>query len=228
MPNPLVSATLTQQNKTDFQLSASEMLIILSFLVNLSPTVRRRLRKMATKRAGYVNDVFAAVMANLTAIPETFDITQYKNDKQLADDMLFLINILRPILEGAEDTLLVVGNQLMTYSDTCYTYLKRAAKDNLALTETVAHIATAYKRKAAKAAIKFTLPAGGATTVEHVVGNTRLVNIGTTVIKYKVDNELTYTVIEPGDSELIATGTKTVTVANVSITQEGIFSIRLK
>ena len=45
---------------------------------------------MATKRTGYVLDVYNAVLANPGAIPTTFNIDEYKKDKQLLDDLNFL------------------------------------------------------------------------------------------------------------------------------------------
>jgi len=228
MPNLNISEVLTTEQKETIVTKASDILGVLIFLVNLNPVARKRLRKMATKRAGYVNDVFIAVLANIGAIPITFNIDEYKKDKQLHDDLMFVLNVLRPIVEAVEDTLLMLGNELMTQSDAGYDYLKRAAKGNLPLTQTVAQIATAYKRKAAKAAVTYTIGVGGSVTVENIKANTRLVNLGTTVIRIKADNQSTSTAVEPGNSELIAVGAKKIAVTNVSVTVEGIFSVRLK
>jgi hypothetical protein len=234
MAKPNISAAIAPDDKAALELKASEILAILVFLVNLDPKTRKRLRKMATKRTGYVADVFTAVLANPGAIPSTFDVNEYKKDKQLFDDLLYLFGIFNPIVEAISDTMLMVGNELMTQSDSCYDYLKRAAKDNVPLTETINKIATAYKRQSPKTPNIFTIPAGGSVEVNNVVIGTRLVNNGTTVITLKAGPELPSNVkldpidIEPGNSVVIPKGYSVILVENKSATVEAIFSVRQK
>ena len=234
MPNLNISASIDPADKATLISNASHIMDILKFMVNLDPKTRKRLRKMATKRTGYVKDVYMAVLANSPAIPDTFDIDGYKSDMTLYDDLHELLGYFLPIVEGIQDTMLALGNDLMKQSDTCYNYLQRAAKDNAPLTDTVARIGTAYRRSTPKAATAFTIAAAGATVIEHVKPGTRIVNTGTSVIKFKPGNDLAskvriaYITIDPGNSEVIPKGYTSIVVENVSTTAEAIFTVRMK
>ena len=232
MPNPNISQTISDANKATIAAMPASILAILNFLVNLTPAKRKSLRKMATKRTGYVMAVFAAVIANANAIPLTFDISEYKKDVQLFQDLTNFLNLFRPVVEGMEDTMLMLGNEMMTQSDSCYDFLKRAAKDNEPLTKTVEEIATAYKRKAPAKPATYTIAPNGSVVVEKVLAGTRLVNNGTTVIRFRSGgNKETKIgqegiVVEPGNSAEIPKGYTTITVANDSGSVDGSFSVR--
>ncbi len=234
MDKPNISKVLTEANKTDLATNAAAIWVILDFMVNLDPATRKRLRKMATKRTGYVLDVYTAVMANPGAIPSTFSIDEYKKDKLLLDDLNLILGLYRPIVEAIEDTILTLGNEMMTQSDTCYGYLQRGAKGNVPLTETINKIATAYKRKSPKMPVVYLISAGGTVVVDGVIPGTRLVNNGTTVIKLKGGNLLASKVrvadimIDPGNSAIIPKGYTQIAVENTSASIEGSFSVRQK
>jgi hypothetical protein len=234
MDKPNISHEILPADKTALETNATTILSILKFLINLDSTTRMKLRKMATKRTGYVMAVFNAVLANQNAIPETFNIDEYKKDIQLLSDLTYILSIFSPIIEGIDDTILMLGNELMTQSDSCYNYLQRAAKDNAPLTEVVNKIATAYKRKSPSMPKIFTIAPGGSLQVKNVVTGTRLVNNGTTVISLKGGDELPSKVIlapikiDPGNSVEIPKGYKNIIVENVSTTSEASFSVRQK
>ena len=227
MSNLNISATLAPADKVLLSDKALEIRTILVFLINLDPAKRKSLRKMATKRAGYVLDVLSAVLANPSAIPTTFSIDEFSKDKALFDDLAFIYNLYRPIIEGIEDTMLALGNELMTQSDTCYTYLKRAAKDNANLTEVVDRIGTAFNQSASKVATTFSIAASGSIVIENVMPESRLVNGGTTIIKVKYSPAVEVTV-DPGNSELIPAGVKSITVENLSTTVLGSVRVMIK
>ncbi len=232
MPNPNISKELTTANKTALDTSAAAIWVILDFLVNLTPKQRKSLRKMATKRTGYVDAVYQAIIAFPSAIPETFNVAEFTKDKVLLDDLKHVLAVFLPIVEALDDTILALGNELMTQSDTCYNYLQRGSKDNAPLTEVVAAIATAFKRGDATPSVVYTIPAGGNIVIGNVVIGSRLVNTGITVIKFNIGDAkavkagATEINVEPGNSEVIPKGYDIITVYNASSTVEASFSVK--
>jgi hypothetical protein len=135
-----LSVSLTAAQKADILTQITAVKTSLNFLINLTPEERKRLRKVAEKRQGYVNDVVMAVKANPTAIPGVVDTAEYFKDSQLYLDLSEIFSNLRPLFEGVGDTFMASGNEAITVSDQCYGFLKQAARGNANLTETVKQI----------------------------------------------------------------------------------------
>ena len=148
MSNPNISAEITAADRAAIEANINGIKALLLFLANLTPQQRLKLRKKGTKRSGYVMDVYNAVIANPTAIPASFDVTEYTKDKNLFDELAYIKNLLLSLVESIDDTQMLVGSELMKQSDTAYGHLKTEAKSNMALTTTVQAIGLAFKRRA--------------------------------------------------------------------------------
>jgi hypothetical protein len=140
-----LNASISATDKADVITKIGEVKTLLPFLLNLTPDQRKALRKMGSKRTGYVNDVYQGVMNNTNVVPSAFDLAAYTRDKILHDDLTDILDQLIPLYESISDTLLLAGNELMKQSDSGYDYLKRAAKDNSALQIIVDQIAKAFE-----------------------------------------------------------------------------------
>jgi hypothetical protein len=227
-----ISAEITSAVKTELETHAKAVMVLLPFVVNLDPKTRVSLRKMATKRTGYVADTISAVLAHPEVIPATFKVPEYVKDKVLFDDLQYVRNIYIVIVEAIDDTLLALGNELMTQSDTCYDYLKRASKDNVALGDTVKEIGKAFagqgKKKNAKS---FTLPAKGNVEIKNVVVGSRLVNSGGAILVMKAGADLANKLktppvhINPASSVIVPPGYTSIIIENSSQTDEGGFTV---
>jgi hypothetical protein len=230
-----VSASITAAVKAQLGSIVTNILSLLPFLINLTPAARKKIRKMAIKRAGYVADVYNAVMANPSVIPATFSVPEYTKDKVLFDDMAYVINLFETILEALHDTQLQLSHELMQQSDACYDYLKRAAKDNASLSETVKKVGTAFASQGIRSkGVVFQIPAKGIVSVDSVAPGSRIVNNGNTILSFKAGAELakilkkTAISINPGNAEVIPAGFTSIIVENVSETADGSFTVKIK
>jgi hypothetical protein len=230
-----ISASITPAAKAELEAVAANILVLLPFLINLTPAQRKKIRKMATKHTGYVADVFNAVIANPTAIPATFSIPEYTKDKVLFDDLTYVCNLFETIVEAMRDTLLQLGSELMLQSDASYDYLKRAAKDNAPLSEIVGKIGTAFAGQGkSKNVSEFMVPPKGSVNVDGVVQNRSILNSGNTMLLMKPGADLANKVkgadiqINPAVSVKIPAGYTSIIVINVSETTEGSFSLKIK
>jgi hypothetical protein len=87
MPILSLSISISDADKAAILTSIADIKTKMPFLVNLTPTERKRLRKKGTKRTGYVNDVYQGVLNNPTVIPSTFNTVTYTLDKTASDDI---------------------------------------------------------------------------------------------------------------------------------------------
>ncbi|MGE3824220.1 MAG: hypothetical protein AB7G44_08335, partial [Bacteroidia bacterium] len=92
--NPNISAVINPADKAVIEANINGIKALLLFLANLTPAERKRLRKMGTKRTGYVAMVFNAAITNPSAIPSGFDMAEYTKDKVLFDDLAYIKNLL--------------------------------------------------------------------------------------------------------------------------------------
>ncbi len=139
-----VSATLSDADRDTIIQKLNEVKALLPFLIALSAAERQKLRKVATKRAGYVASVVEAINAYPTALPADFDAAEFGNDVGLSLVLRQIYDIAVGITQGLDDTMLAVGNDLMQQSDTAYGHLKQSAKKNAALKVIVEQIGTAF------------------------------------------------------------------------------------
>jgi len=135
-----LSVSLTPAQKTTVITQITAVKTTLNFLINLTPAERKKLRKVAEKRQGYVNDVMVAVKANPTAIPAVINTTEYFKDAQLFLDLSEIYAQMITLFEGLSDTFMASGNEAITTTDQCYGFLKQAAKGNSNLSSTVKEI----------------------------------------------------------------------------------------
>lgn len=135
-----LSVSLTPAQKATIITQINAVRTSLNFMINLSPAERMKLRKVAEKRQGYVNDVMVAVKANPTVIPASINTAEYFKDAQLFLDLSEIYAQMITLFEGLSDTFMASGNEAITATDQCYGYLKQAAKGNNNLSSTVKEI----------------------------------------------------------------------------------------
>lgn len=146
-----ISADLNEERMAKIIAKIEDLKAELDFLINLSNEERKRLRKAAEKRQGYVNDIMIAVKANPTAIPSAIDTDEYYFKSRFFLNMSTINMHMKPLTEGVSDTLVAASHEAITLTDQCYGFLKQAARGSSILTDTVSKLAKHHaKTKAEK------------------------------------------------------------------------------
>src|SRR3954470_16457997 len=130
-----ISASLTATDKNDIKAHIDGIKSICTFLKNLTPKERQKLFKMGMKSGGFVSGVLKVMKANPGAVPTAFPMSEFEKDYQLYLDLQFVLSHLGPLAEGIEDTLLLLGSELMQQGVAGYKIIKQAARTNSPLTE---------------------------------------------------------------------------------------------
>jgi hypothetical protein len=120
----------------------------MNFFVPLTVAEKKKLRKLGAIRAGYMQEVYNAALANPQVLAASFNMEEYSRDVILMRDMLELLAHLKPFYEAYESTKTLLGAKVMSQSDEVYDFLKIAAKkgSDQALNSTIKKIADQLKQ----------------------------------------------------------------------------------
>lgn len=146
MPYNNLSFAITPAQKAAIKAAADAIRTNLPFLINLSLDERKTLRKIGSKRIGYVKDVLDGSKANPSSIPSAVNMTEFDKDVQGYADMSEVAALLRPLFEAIEDTTVAVGSEATRTADQCYKNLKANAKGNASVKNTVSKIGLGLKQ----------------------------------------------------------------------------------
>ena len=201
------------------------------FTVNLDPKTRKRLRKTGSKREGYVQDVYNGTIANPSAVPTDFSISEWTKDEDLNKQLVEVREEISSLLEAVDDTILLLGSERIGQADDAYGFLKQSAKGNSALTTLVQRIARQFLGQGReRRKTTFTIPAGGQVEVTDVASPTPLINIGTTILSIvKTGSGGARTAaltVNPSESATI--DSTSISVTNTGTAAAGVFTIKLK
>ncbi|MFA6287109.1 MAG: hypothetical protein WC661_06945 [Opitutaceae bacterium] len=103
----------------------------LPFLIDLSPTEKRRLFKMGDGSRAFVEKALIAAQANPQVFPPSFDLDEYARDWALWAQMGTLSNNVTQLAELIDDTQTALGADLMNAGLTAYGYLSKASVGGL-------------------------------------------------------------------------------------------------
>ncbi|MBK5285397.1 MAG: hypothetical protein JJE25_08325 [Bacteroidia bacterium] len=211
-----ISSALTAAQKADIQTKINDIKLVLVFLINLTPAERKKLLKMGDKSVAYVQEVLAALQANPTIVPASFDLAEFKKDMFLYNDLLEILNYLRPLFEGIDDTMLALSNELMRQANSGYGFVKEAAKTNSALESTASDLGERFKQAGKQAPTVVTLVPGGTITLNGIVPERLFKNISSaTVSVFEGANAVGTKKVVGGNSSIkIPGGWTTITVVD--------------
>jgi hypothetical protein len=212
-----ISQALTALQKTDISTKINDIKLILVWLFNLTPEDRKKIIKMGDKSVSYVRGVLAALKANPAVVPSTFDVTEFEKDMTLYDDLLAILMLLRPLFEGLEDTLVLVGSELIQQANAGYAILKEAAKTNSALTQTVQDLGERYSKAGIIEPTAFVLAPAGNKVLNGVIPGRqfKLVSGGpVTFYRGPVAGGNESKVVGMGNPAKVPTGWTTITIVN--------------
>ena len=142
-----ISAVLDPAIKADIINLINDIKSKLPFAVNLTPTERRKLRKMGPKSVDYVNQCYASVSNFPNVFPGTFNASNFDEDMKLIAALEDVNQQLQSLYESINDTVMTAKSDAMKQADEVYKYLKQAADGDVAVSELVKNIGKRFDRK---------------------------------------------------------------------------------
>lgn len=144
--NNRISATLSAADVTAILGAVTTIKSKLPFLISLQPAERKKMRKLGQKRQGYFQDVADGVNAFPGALPSNFSTAEYIKDAALMTALMQVSPQILGLTANLQDTLMQLGSELLTNSDTAYGFLKTAAKNDSNIKPTIAKISSGLKQ----------------------------------------------------------------------------------
>lgn len=122
-----IDVTLTAEDIAAIKASIASMKAKMPFMVNLTPELRQKLRKLGATRLGYATGLNLAANAHTKSLPASFDLAGFNATKKAYDTLREIYAEAAPWFEGLENTVMALGSEIMTLSDTVYGHLKVGA-----------------------------------------------------------------------------------------------------
>jgi hypothetical protein len=127
----LVSAALTDADKTAIKQAIQTASEKMPFLISLTDEQRRGGLKLGDKTVGFVDKVMSYSQTNPSLVPSYLDTAEFTKDYQLTKDLLDVLRILRPLMQNIEDTSTEAGVEALAAAMVFYNAVKGAAKQGV-------------------------------------------------------------------------------------------------
>jgi hypothetical protein len=221
-----ISQALTGAQKTAMQAAVTTLTGIFTWFLNLTAADRKKILKLGEKSEQFVRAVLDALENNPSAAG-TLDLVEFRKDLTLWDDLRQFSMLLTPFYEGLQDSIMLLGNELMSQANSGYGFIKEAAKTNAALTTVASDLGKRYEKGGRGLANAFTLGPGGTNTLNGIVPLRQIkILVGSSVTIYKGANAVgTSKVVGIGTPIKVPAGWTTLTAVNNDATNPCVFTI---
>lgn len=228
--NNLISATLSSGDVTAIKTSIDDIKAKLPFLIGLTIEQRKKILKMGDKSLAFCDEAHTAANNHPTVLPGNFDLAEYNKDDDLYSPLFEVLDFLRPVFEGINDTLMVTGNERLRQSIAVYKAFKDAAGIDPTYETIARDLGERFKKAGRIDPSVITINPGGMTTVNGVVPNRLLKNIGNATLDiYKGEAKAGQKLTVGGNQQVkIPGGWNKITFVNTDDTQVGIVSVIMK
>jgi hypothetical protein len=164
----VISQALTPAQKAAATTAVNDLKAIFVWFLNLTPEDRRKIIKMGDKSEAFVRGVLEALQLHPT-VAGSLDLTEFEKDLTLWDDLREFATLLTPFYEGLQDTIILLGSELMQQANSGYALIKEAAKTNQALTQVAQDLGQRYAKAGVIEPNAFTLAPSGNITLNGIV-----------------------------------------------------------
>lgn len=100
----------------------------LPFLIELSPSEKRKMSKIGDKNQLFVEKVLELAKRNPGFLPRDFDVEGLEKDYNLFKDLSNFLSALKKLIEEVEDTATAVGSDAYSEGLIVYDYVKAKGK----------------------------------------------------------------------------------------------------
>jgi bacterioferritin (cytochrome b1) len=130
MANQL-SIALTEAEITAILQTVDQLATQMPFLATVPATDKKRRQKMGNNAASYVNKGLTNARNYPQVLTRSFEVSEYEKDAVAIRQLTDVRNKVAGLLSKMEDTITLLGEELMEQSNEVYASLQRAAqKDN--------------------------------------------------------------------------------------------------
>ena len=119
-----VSAIVTSEQKTAVLAAAQAIKLNLPDLITLTKEQRVRMLKVGGSSVDFTTRIYDVATHNQQYLPGVFDMAEWKKDVEYYQALREISDVLTPLLEAIDDTLLEVGAEAYASGLAAYQYMK--------------------------------------------------------------------------------------------------------
>ena len=129
MPNDnRISATLAPADKTAALQKITDIRALLPFLLNLTVAERKEIFKLGDKGLGFDDKCRTYMANNPTLVPSYVTVAEVDKDRALRTALLDIQRELASLLEAVDDTVMMLGSEMLMADLSFYANVRQAAK----------------------------------------------------------------------------------------------------
>lgn len=144
-----INAELSETDRDKILNLLNQVRLLLPFQVNLTPEERKSLVKMGDKSRPFVEQTLIIAEQDESFLPRSFDVNAMRQDKELYEAMSPVFVQISMLFEAVQDTMLLVGSDLMVNALDIYNSAKRT-NHGVALDNLVPLLGRRFSRKSGK------------------------------------------------------------------------------
>lgn len=133
-----VSAEITDEVLGQLIQKAKEIGEALPFLINLTPREIRSLYTIGSKSFTFVEEALRYAGENPELFPTYLTIDEFRKDLNLYLDLRKLIDVIKPLQEKLNDTMMAAGSEAYSAALAFYEAVKRAAENGAPGSDSIA------------------------------------------------------------------------------------------
>ncbi len=145
-----ITASVTDDTKNEVITLVKQAMEKLPFLVTVEGKEKKKLVKFGPDSVAFVENALRGVNEFPTAFPASFDKEEFIRDATLIIAMNDMQVSVASLYTALNDTLSVTGADAMTAANDVYSYLKKAASNNVAAKDLVEKMSQRYKGQGRK------------------------------------------------------------------------------
>ena len=145
-----VSASISAESGAAIKAAIQTIKDNLPFLLDLTPSERRRMLKLGDRSLGFVVGTLGVATENQDFLPRSFDVDEMKRDVELYQTLEDISRSLTQLQELVEDTKMAVGSEAYAQALVVYKYAQNSSLGS-GLDEVVDDLGRRFARRSRQA-----------------------------------------------------------------------------
>jgi hypothetical protein len=145
-----ISAEMNKENISDIKKKLNEIRSAMPFLLSLTKEERTNKQNIGQGGVGFGKAALKAAQTHDEILPAKFSAAEFEKDVVLYEQLQMLISDLSTLCQNMDDTILLLGQEIMEQSNDMYDIVKLAAKRENKYKPTLNDISIYYKSRGNK------------------------------------------------------------------------------
>jgi hypothetical protein len=145
-----ISAEMNKESISDIKKKLNEIRSTMPFLLSLTKEERKNKQNIGQGGIGFGKAALKAAQTHEEILPAKFSVVEFERDVVLYEQLQMLLSDVSTLCQNVDDTILLLGQEIMEQSNDMYDIVKLAAKRENKYKPTLDDISIYYKSRGKK------------------------------------------------------------------------------